>query len=83
VVEKHPKAQIVQFSKLMYDKWLINSYEGKISIKHEEKVYITPSNIHKGMLTEDMIVVIENEENYNGSYKPSSEVKIHLGTYRV
>jgi len=82
MISNHPKAQVVQFAKLMYDKGLVNSFEGNISVKHEGRIYITPGSVHKGMLTEDMIVVLDIAGNYSGTFKPSSEVKIHLGAYR-
>ena len=82
MMSNQPKAQVVQFAKLLYDKGLVNSFEGNVSVKHGDKIYITPGGIHKGTLTEDMIAVMDHDGNYSGPYGPSSEVKIHIGAYR-
>ncbi|WP_010251774.1 class II aldolase/adducin family protein [Acetivibrio cellulolyticus] len=78
------RKNIVKVSKLMYDKELVNPYEGNVSILHEEQVYITPAGICKGYLTEDMIVVTDLNGNVlEGMYKPSSEIKLHLASYKL
>lgn len=77
------RKRIVEVSKLMYDKGLVNPYEGNVSVLHEEKVYITPGGIYKGCLSEDMIVVTDLNGNIlEGMYKPSSEIKLHLAAYK-
>ncbi|HHW47771.1 MAG TPA: class II aldolase/adducin family protein [Clostridiaceae bacterium] len=78
------KKQIVEISKIMYDKGMVNAFEGNISVLFQDKVYITPSAICKGFLTEDMIVTIDLFGNVvEGEYKPSSEFKLHLAAYRI
>lgn len=68
----------------MYDKGLVNPYEGNVSVLHGEQVYITPGGVCKGYLTEDMIVVTDLNGNVlEGTYKPSSELKLHLAAYRL
>jgi L-fuculose-phosphate aldolase len=77
------RKKIVDISKLMYDKGLVNPYEGNVSVLHEEQVYITPKGVCKGYLSEDMIVVTDLSGNVlEGMYKPSSEIKLHLTAYR-
>ena len=77
------KKQLVEVSRLMYSKGMVNAFEGNISVLRGERVYITPSAICKGFLTEDMIVVTDLEGNVlEGSYKPSSEIKLHLASYK-
>lgn len=77
------KDQVAEFSKLLYDKGLVNAFEGNVSIKHNNQVYITPNRIYKGSLTRDMIVVVDLNGNFEDDfYRPSSEVKIHLGAYK-
>lgn len=78
------KKEILQVSKLMYDKGMVNAYEGNVSILDDDKVYITPSGICKGFLTEEMIVVTDMDGNIiEGTCKPSSEIKLHLAAYRA
>lgn len=76
--------KILEVSKLIYDKGLVNPYEGNVSILDGEQVYITPAGVCKGYLTEDMIVVTDLNGNVlEGMYKPSSEIKLHLAIYRL
>lgn len=78
------KKKIIEISKLMYDKGLVNPYEGNVSILEGEQVYITPRGVCKGYLSEDMIVVTDLNGNVlEGLYKPSSEIKLHLAAYRL
>jgi len=77
------KKQIVEISKIMYEKGMVNAFEGNISVLYKNKVYITPSAICKGFLTEEMIVAVDLSGNViEGGYKPSSELKLHLAAYR-
>ncbi|MDO8686284.1 MAG: class II aldolase/adducin family protein [Clostridiales bacterium] len=77
------RSNIVEVSKLLYSKNLATAFEGNISVIEDDKIYITPSAICKGFLTEDMLVVMDLEGNVlEGKYKPSSETKMHLAAYR-
>jgi len=52
-------------------------------VLEDGKIYITPSAICKGFVTEDMLVVMDLEGNVlEGKYKPSFETKMHLAVYR-
>lgn len=78
------KKNIVEVAKMMYAKGLVNAYEGNISVKAEGKVYITPSSVCKGFLTEDMIAVTdESGVIIDGANKPSSELSLHLALYKL
>jgi len=76
------KKSIVEVGKRMYDKNLIAGYEGNISVKEGNKIYITPSGVCKGFLSEQDILEMDLNGNLlNGSKKPSSETKMHLAIY--
>ncbi len=76
------KKSIVEVGKRMYDKNLIAGYEGNISVKEGNKIYITPSGVCKGFLSEQDILEIDLNGNLlKGSKKPSSETKMHLAIY--
>jgi L-fuculose-phosphate aldolase len=78
------RKQIVEVAKLMYNKNLVNTYEGNISVIHGDRVYITPSNMCKGFLTEDLVAVTDLEGNVvEGINRPSTEIKLHLAAYRM
>ena len=77
------RKQIVEVSRLLYDKGMVNAYEGNVSILADNRLYITPSTTCKGFLTEDLIVVTDIYGNIiEGRRKPSSEIKLHLAAYR-
>lgn len=77
------RKDIVEVSRLLYSKNLATAFEGNISVIEDDKIYITPSGICKGFVTEDMLVVMDLKGNVlEGSYKPSSEAKMHLAAYR-
>lgn len=83
MLEQDIKSSIVEVSKLMYQKGMVNAFEGNVSVLFNHRVYITPSAVCKGFLKEDMIVVTDMEGNVlEGKYKPSSEIKLHLAAYR-
>lgn len=77
------RSSIIEVSKLLYAKNLATAFEGNVSVLENGKVYITPSSMCKGFLTEDMLVVLDMEGKVlEGSYRPSSEAKLHLAAYR-
>ena len=81
---KNIKEEIIRVAKWMYDKQMVNAFEGNISVKDGERIYVTPSGKCKGFLTEDMISVVDgNGQVIEGSYTPSSELKMHLACYSL
>lgn len=82
-MSKAIREQIVKVSKLMYERAMANAFEGNVSVRDDNSIYITPSRICKGFLNEDMIVKTDMNGNVlEGMYKPSSEIKLHLAAYR-
>ena len=77
------KDQIITIAKKLYERQMVNTNEGNVSIYHEGRVYITPSQVCKGDLTSEMIVTTDLEGKIlEGSYKPSSEIALHLHIYK-
>ena len=82
-MSKEIKEKIIEVSKLMYDKGMVNAFEGNVSVRDNKRIYITPSAVCKGFLTEDMLVVTDMDGKViEGEYKASSEIKLHLAAYR-
>ncbi len=76
------REQIVEIGKRLYNKNLISGYEGNISARDGDKIYITPSGLCKGFLSVEDIIVIDLDGNLlEGNKKPSSETKMHLKIY--
>lgn len=78
------KKQLVEVAGMMYDRRLVNAFEGNLSIREGERIYITPSAVCKGMLTEDMVMVTDPDGRIlEGTRKLSTETKLHLGAYSI
>lgn len=81
--EKELKELMCDIGKRIYTNGFVAANDGNITVKLNEKEYLTtPTGISKGYLTPEMIVKVdENGETLEGTYKPSSEVKVHLRVY--
>lgn len=75
---------ILMVARRLDSKGIVNAYEGNISSQKEGLLYITPTAQNKGLLTEEMIAVLnENQEQVAGNNPPSSEVLMHFEVYRL
>ena len=83
-ISKEAIAEVLFVAKRLDEKNLVNSYEGNISLKRDGLIYITPTAKIKGILTEDMIAVIDGEcKQVAGTCKPTSELIMHFNTYKI
>ncbi|NLM60844.1 MAG: class II aldolase/adducin family protein [Clostridiales bacterium] len=81
---KEIKLEIIKVAKKLYDRQMVNTNEGNVSIRNGDYVYITPSQVCKDELTEEMICVTDLEGNkLDGTLKPSSEIALHLHIYKL
>lgn len=91
VGEYQLRQQIVRVGRLLYDKGFISASDGNISARMEPgRILITPSGLHKGFLSPDELLFIDDEGNRvgiststNRKLKPTSELPMHLETYRL
>ncbi len=74
--------QIIETYKKHLDIGLNIGSEGNISIRDNQKVYITPSGIDIKDLKEKHISVLDLDGIKNNKIKPSSEVDLHLMLYK-
>jgi len=84
--DKEIRENILEVSNLMYQKGMVNAYEGNVSYNDEGRIYITPSQVCKGYLKSEMIIVTDISGNIleaESGYAPSSELKMHLECYRL
>ncbi len=81
---KKIKQQIVEAGKKLADKGYSPGYSGNISVKHNDKIFVTPSGFALGeMEPDDIVVISDNFEVIEGKHKPSSESKMHLNIYSL
>lgn len=78
--------QIIRIGKLIYDKGYNTGKDGNISVRLDSnRILITTSGALLGFLTNDDFAVVDNEgQPLSGSNrKPSSEITLHEGIYRM
>ncbi|MGI6172404.1 MAG: class II aldolase/adducin family protein [Christensenellales bacterium] len=78
---------VLKAARLLYERGLVNTYEGNVSARIGDIMVITPSQVCKADLTADDLVHVDIEtgrtvRSENGR-RPSSEMKMHLACYRT
>ena len=80
--ENEIKQQICDIGKRIYDRRMVASNDGNISVRISENEYLcTPTGVSKGFMTPEYICKIDGEGNgleANEGFLPSSEIKMHL-----
>ena len=78
------KAGILEVGRRMYAKNFVASNDGNISCKvSDNTVWCTPTGVSKGYMTDEMLVLMDLDGNVlRGTFKPSSEMKMHLRVYK-
>ncbi len=83
--ELSTKELICEVGRRMYGRNMVAANDGNISVKLSEKEYLcTPTGVSKGFMTPEYICKVDAEGNViqaNGSYRPSSEIKMHMRVY--
>ena len=81
--EREARAAIVAVGRRLYERRILASTEGNMSIRMEgDRVLATPSGVNKGFMAEDDLVVTDLEGNPEGAGQPSSEMLMHLAVYQ-
>ena len=79
-------ADCLAAAKLLYKRHLVNAYEGNVSIRVGDSIFITPTQICKELLTPDDLVEVDIASGAviraGKGRQPSSELKLHLCCYR-
>lgn len=83
-VLQHPRDQITEIIKRIYNAKLTTTSGGNISIKDGEgNIWVTPSAIDKGTLGRKDIVRVKPDGSIVGHHKPSSEFPFHKAIYEA
>lgn len=78
------KKEIVDVAHMMSIAGLVGTYEGNISVKDGDRLYLTPSGHSKELLTEGQIIVTDLDGNLlEGQLKPTSETPMHTTSYKL
>lgn len=78
------KAQIIEAGLRIYQRGLVAANDGNLSVRvGENALWVTPTGVSKGFMTEDMLVKLDLDGNVlAGTRKASSETKMHLRIYQ-
>ncbi len=84
MTEKQAKKAILDIGQRMYVRNFVAANDGNISIRTgENEVWATPTGVSKGFMKKKMLVKVDLDGNVlEGTYKPSSELKMHLRAYK-
>lgn len=80
------KKQICEIGKRIYDRGMVASNDGNISVKLNDHEFLcTPTGVSKGFMTPEYICKVDENGKVlqaNAGYKPSSEIKMHMRVYK-
>ncbi len=84
ITEKQAKKAIIDIGQRMYVRGFVAANDGNISVKiNDNEVWATPTGVSKGYMKKKMLVKVDLDGNVlEGTYKASSELKMHLRAYR-
>ena len=80
------KQQICDIGKRIYDKGMVASNDGNISVKLNDNEFLcTPTGVSKGFMTPEYICKVDRDGKVleaNPGFKPSSDIKMHMRVYK-
>ena len=86
VNEYQIKKEICEIGKRIYDKGMVASNDGNISVKLNDNEFLcTPTGVSKGFMTPEYICKVDRDGKViqaNAGFKPSSEIKMHMRVYK-
>ncbi len=86
VSEYEIKKEICEIGKRIYNRGMVAANDGNISVKISDNEFLcTPTGVSKGFMTPEYICKVDADGNVisaNGSFKPSSEIKMHMRVYK-
>lgn len=82
--EKSARRAIIDIGQRMYVRGFVAANDGNISVRTgKNEVWATPTGVSKGYMKKKMLVKVDMDgKMLEGTYKPSSELKMHLRAYR-
>lgn len=78
-----PKQLLVEICHRLYERKLVSSTGGNVSLRSERGIYITPTGYSLGEVTEEDIVEITLEGEILSQGKPSKEWRFHTGILKM
>lgn len=80
------KVQMCEIGKRIYDRGMVASNDGNISVKIAEDTFLcTPTGVSKGFMTPEYICKVNGKGEVieaSEGFRPSSEIKMHMRVYK-
>jgi len=78
------KKEICEIGRRIYQNGFVAANDGNITVKiSDNEFWATPTGVSKGYMTPDMLIKVDgNGKVLEGTWKPSSELKMHLRVYK-
>lgn len=80
------KKEMCEIGKRVYNRGMVAANDGNFSVKLNDNEFLcTPTGVSKGFMTPEYICKVDAQGNVieaNEGFKPSSEIKMHMGVYR-
>ena len=82
--QQQVKQDIVRICRMLHRKNYLAATDGNVSVRLGDRVLVTPSGVHKGLMEPDQVITVDLEGSViAGAGKPSSEIQMHLLAYRL
>lgn len=84
ITSKQAQKAIIDIGQRMYVRNFVAANDGNISVRTgDNEVWATPTGVSKGYMKKKMLVKVDLDGNVlEGTYMPSSELRMHLRAYR-
>jgi L-fuculose-phosphate aldolase len=84
VTEKQLKQDIVCICRMLHKKNYLAATDGNVSARLGDRVFVTPSGVHKGLLEAEQVLTVDPEGRVlAGEGRPTSEIRMHLLAYEL
>ncbi|MBI4795957.1 MAG: class II aldolase/adducin family protein [Deltaproteobacteria bacterium] len=78
------KEDIVRICRMLHRKNYLAATDGNVSVRLGDRVFVTPSGVHKGLMDAYQILTVDLEGRVlSGEGKPTSEIRMHLLAYEL
>ncbi len=78
------KEDIVRICRMLHRKNYLAATDGNVSVRLGDRVLVTPSGVHKGLMEAYQVLTVDLEGRVRGGEgKPTSEIRMHLLAYEL
>jgi L-fuculose-phosphate aldolase len=83
-IKQQLKEDIVRICHLLHRKNYLAATDGNVSVRLGDRVLVTPSGVHKGLMEAYQILTVDLEGRLlQGEGQPTSEIRMHLLAYEL